>query len=207
MNVSRRPRLLSSSGDPAEDCSALFDGMGDRELVARVLRAMARDPGLRHRFARYALIQSALRGQLVDASLGGQCASRVAARVSAEDPPVRDRSVRPLLGWALAAGLVVAVFTTLVLRGVLSFSPSFVTAWRTTSPPVASVPPRIRLTAYGAALPTTWRRGAPGERRVLDEYLLTHLVTPGYAPVMVHARLASYEIVWDQPGATTDVHR
>jgi hypothetical protein len=178
--------------DAAEDCSALLDGAIDREATGRLLRRLGRDPELRRRFARYALIGSALKGQLTDLDLDVRLAERVMTRL----PPEPVRRAEPFgrrgLPWVMAGGLAVAVFTTFVIRGSVTLPPLGLGARPASG---ALVPGRqVRLASYGAPGRATWRHGPAAERRVLDEYLLTHLAAPGYAPVMVHARLATYEV-------------
>lgn len=200
MIIRRFPRRLPPAADPEEECSALFDGACGGETASRFLRRLARDPRLHRRYARYALISSAMRGQLTDTSLDDVCAERVAARLASDPPPAAPREGR-YLGAALAAGLAVAVLATVALRGLLPFNPAALAPTVARAPRTAAASPgRVRLSAYGAPAPATWRRGAPAERRVLDEYLLIHLVTPGYAPVMVRARLATYETAWVRAG-------
>jgi anti-sigma factor RsiW len=189
--------LLPSSPRPpdaAEDCSALLDGAVDRETTGLLLRRLGRDPELRRRFARYALIGSALKGQLTDLGLDARFAESVTARL----PPKPVRRAEPFgrrgLPWVLAGGLAVAVFTTFVIRGLVVLPPLGLGAGARPAAGAAAPGHEVRLASYGAPGRATWRHGPAAERRVLDEYLLTHLAAPGYAPVMVHARLATYEV-------------
>jgi hypothetical protein len=184
---------LSATADEAgEDCSALFDGAAGRDTTARLLGGMGQDARLRWRFARYALISSALRGQITDLSLDGGLAGRVLSRLPDERPGHAESRAARRLSWALAGGLAVAVFSTLVVRGIVVLPDTgFVITGAATHAPT---PARARrLASYGRPRRAAWRRGAPAEQRVLDEYLLTHLsASRDYAPVMVHARLAAY---------------
>ncbi len=191
--TARTPPLPPAAAEAAEDCSALLDGATGKEATVLLLRRLGREPLLRRRFARYALISSALKGQLTDLSLDGVLADRVGARLPAESAP-EERWIGRRLSWVLAGGLAVAAFSTLVVRGIVVLpSPGGGRGARPVAVETARSHP-VRLMSYGNPGRATWRRGAPAERRVLDEYLLTHLAAPGYAPVMVHARLATYEV-------------
>lgn len=190
--MTERPASLPSAPAWAEDCSALLDGAANEATTDRLLRRFEREPQLRLRFARYALISSALKGQLGDLGLHDGFADFVQSRLPVATADKQRRSAR-LLSWALAGGLAVAVFATLVLRRTVTLPPLF----RPVGLKVATAaPPRpVRLLSYGNPARVSWRRGAPAEQRVLDEYLLTHLSAPGYAPIMIHARLAAYEVM------------
>jgi negative regulator of sigma E activity len=179
--------------------SALFDGELAPQQAEMVIRRALKDPAMRSRWERYAVIGACLRGEPLAAGRGPNLADRVRARLAAETEQAerglqvtvpaamvsRARALfgRGALGGAIAAG--VAVLSVFVVR---SIAPAPGDAG-TLVAQGAAVPVATSLVAAAAptasrqdsVLPsyTTPGRDAPVQQRRVDDpqlvnYLMAH---------------------------------
>ena len=85
-----------------EQLSAWMDGALPAEEARFLERRLEHDAALRAKWERMQLASSVLRGHVVRPM--PQLAERVAAALAAEAPAVRSAR-KPILGWAIAAGV------------------------------------------------------------------------------------------------------
>jgi sigma-E factor negative regulatory protein RseA len=179
--------------------SAMFDDElpeGECELLARRL---SRDPALQARWARYAAIGAAVRGEV---RLGGKVARHVSAVIAGETDLVAvsvgspraagalalSRTWRSLAGVAVAAG-VAAVSILLVHGGGFSGSaPSSAIVASRSAPPAAAVDVPA---SYVVPRPTESRMIVPATE--LANYVVAHseFSTPLNRPNLLSALMAS----------------
>jgi len=171
-----------------EQLSNLMDDALDAVEIPTALEQLSSDADLRADWDRYHLIGDALRGEAVSIDVGG-IADRVRAELD-KDPEMRaspplafpNRRFKPVLGYALAASVVMAVLLTgsgflqtgeeqapMMLAGL--DTPAAVPAQKSFARPAASNPPLVR---YVDNTGTYWSLEKPEVEGKLNHYLLNH---------------------------------
>lgn len=178
--------------------SAMFDDALPSEQCELLVRRILRDESLRNRWARYAAIGAALRGEPLARRAGGDLATRVRTELAGEpaliapamrQPSRMGRWYKGALGAALAAG--VAALSIMVLR-----------VQTTGTAPVVAGGPAEASAPAGAASPPALVAGNAGvaavdaAARTADDAAAAYVVPPaGSQPdVRTSARLANYVV-------------
>ncbi|NIR62133.1 MAG: sigma-E factor negative regulatory protein [Gammaproteobacteria bacterium] len=172
----------------SERLSALMDDevpSGEEELV---LRRLAREEGLRRRWARYHLIRDVMRHELPPRVPRDGLTEGVRQAVAAESPAGRRsrRVLKPVAGVALAASVAVAVLAGLDSLGGRS------------DPGPAARMAAASGTGYTRMPATRWDRAEPSVEHRLNNYLVNHSeysASTGMHGLVPYVRIAGYDTV------------